>query len=129
MSASDYGIFQEKLKNNLLYKTYPEKIFNFKNILKRSEEKTVSFHEWMLIMSAGYGWPNLGKVVVNAQIPDSAIDMRATGMGPLHFRAEYALSDGVGFGMSVNYISFGVKFIDAPYEYKWTRSSLSVLHD
>lgn len=93
-----------------------------------------AFAQGKLVISAGYGWPNLGKAVVTALIGEGATNIKATGLGPLHFRAEYGLSDGVGMGVSVNYISFGVKYTDydvatgtKPYDYAISRSSLSIL--
>ena len=86
-----------------------------------------AFAQGKFVVSLGYGFPNLGKAVLNALISDSAVNVTSTGIGPIHLRAEYALSDGVGFGVSVNYISCGVKFTDLPYDYTWSRSSLSIL--
>lgn len=80
-----------------------------------------------VVITAGYGWPNLGKAVLVALVNDSAVNVKVTGMGPVHFRAEYAISDGVGLGVSVNYISCGVTYTELPYEYKFSRSSLSIL--
>ena len=96
------------------------------SFLKRGEGGE-AFKEGTFAISAGYGWPNLGKAIIEALIYDAAESVSSTGLGPIHFRAEYALSDGVGLGVSVNYISCGVKFIEMPYQYNWSRSSLSVL--
>ncbi len=101
-----------------------------KNILDSKKlfgEGGKSFEQGKFVISAGYGFPNLGKAVLTALVSDSAVNLKVTGMGPVHFRAEYALSDGVGFGVSVNYISCGVSFTELPYTYNFTRSSLSIL--
>ena len=106
--------------------TSPE-LFKSKHNILKSEGGGNSFAQGKIVISAGYGGPNLGKAVVNAIISDSATNVKATGMGPIHFKVEYGLSDGVGFGLSVNYMSFGVKFTELPYDYTFSRSSLSLL--
>lgn len=86
-----------------------------------------AFKQGKFVMTAGYGFPNLWKAVLVAVVNDSALNVKVIGTGPIHFRAEYAVSDGVGFGVSVNYVSAGVSYTELPYEYKFTRSSLSIL--
>jgi opacity protein-like surface antigen len=92
-----------------------------------------AFKKGKIFVSGGYGFPNLGKAVITALITDGT-NIKVTGVGPLHFKAEMALSDGVGFGLSVNYISFGVKWNSTdtasamiPYDNQISRSSLSIL--
>lgn len=104
--------------------------FERKNILdskKLFAKGDDAFGEGKMVISAGYGFPNLGKAVLVALVNDSAINVKVTGLGPIHFRAEYGLSDGVGLGVSVNYISCGITYTELPYEYKFSRSSLSIL--
>jgi opacity protein-like surface antigen len=94
-----------------------------------------AFAQGKFVISAGYGFPNLGKAVIQAVIDAShnPTNVKATSIGPLHFRAEYALSDGVGLAASINYISAGVKWTSMNdttlmlYDNSLSRSSLSVL--
>lgn len=91
-----------------------------------------AFQEGTIAITAGYGFPNLGKTVVNFLINnDSAKNVSATGLGPMHFRGEYGLSNKVGLGLSVNYVSFGAEWTSSsgniPYYNKVSYSSLSIL--
>lgn len=95
---------------------------------KRSKGNSgYGFEQGTIAISAGYGWPNLGKAVVTALISDSAINTKPTGVGPIHFRGEYGVSDKMGLGVSVNYISFGATYTELPYNYSISRTSLSIL--
>lgn len=93
------------------------------------------FGQGKFALSFGYGFPNLGKAVVQAIIDASnnPTDVKSSGVGPLHFRAEYGLSDNVGFAASVNYVSAGVKWTSMNdttfmvYSNSLSRSSVSVL--
>ena len=93
-----------------------------------------AFAQGKIVVSAGYGFPNLGKAVITAIINASnATDIKATGLGPLHLRAEYGLSDKVGIAASVNYISYGASWTSKndttgfPYSNKLSKTSLSIL--
>lgn len=100
--------------------------------IKKENEGGDSFVKGKMIFSAGYGFPNLGKAIMTALIAEGE-NVKATGLGPLHFKGEYALSDGVGIGASVNYVSFGATWNsydgsgNIPYSNDFSRSSLSVL--
>jgi len=91
-----------------------------------------AFAKDKVVISAGYGVPNLGKAIMTVLI-GSGTDVVATGIGPLHLKGEYGLSDGVGIGLSVNYVSFGAKWRSPDssgtgfYTNTFSRSSLSVL--
>ncbi len=105
----------------------PSICFPVKKGKKLKEGGGSAFEQGCVVITAGYGWPNLGKAVIEALISDSATNVKSTGLGPIHFKAEYGLSDGVGMGVSVNYINFGVSFFELPYDYDYSRSSLSIL--
>ena len=91
-----------------------------------------SFVKGKIIFSAGYGFPNLGKAIMTALIAEGS-NVKATGLGPLHIKGEYALSDGVGLGISANYVSFGATWNsydetgNITYNNDFSRSSLSIL--
>lgn len=91
------------------------------------KEGAESFAQGTMVFSLGYGFPNLWKAILNEVVSDSAYGVKVIGTGPVHFRGEYGISDGVGFGVSVNYVSAGVNYTEGLYWYKLTRSSLSVL--
>ena len=122
-----YGMRKLNPKRNFLSVPSMDLFHSSAKLFPKKGKGGDAFAEGKVIISAGYGWPNLGQAVLNAFISDSAINVKATGLGPIHVKAEYALSDGVGMGLSVNYISCGVKYTEVPYEYTWSRSSLSVL--
>ena len=104
-------------------------------ITKKRDRGGDAFAQGAIVISAGYGFPNLGKAVMTSLINSGSgsTDIKATGIGPLHFKGEYGLSDKIGFGVSVNYISFGAKWTsyDAtgaiPFSNSFNRTSLSVL--
>ena len=94
-----------------------------------------AFQEGKIVITAGYGFPNWGKSLLNAF--NTYDDYKVSGFGPLHFRGEYGLSDKIGLGLSINYVSFAASWIDnttigvngniIPYSYKVTVTSLSAL--
>jgi hypothetical protein len=77
-----------------------------------------AFGEGKIVISAGYGFPNLGKTVLKTweNDPDN-LNFKATGFGPMHFKAEYGLSDKIGIGLSVNQVSFAANWEDQYEEY------------
>lgn len=62
--------------------------------------------EGSMIVSAGYGWPNIGKYLLKA-VNDGNTDAKTFGFGPIHARFEYVLTEKWGIGASINYASFG----------------------
>lgn len=65
-----------------------------------------AFGEGNSIVSIGYGAPNLLKSLFKlAETPGSTFV--ATGSGPFHLKYEYGVSDKVGLGLSLSYVSFG----------------------
>jgi len=100
------------------------------------DQGDLSFEKGTVAISAGYGYPNWGKVIFKAVEDQLGVTgLTAFGLGPLHFRLEYGLSDQVGFVLSVNYVSFGEEYkgdyfdgtTTATYEYKTTFTSMSFL--
>jgi hypothetical protein len=67
-----------------------------------------AFEQGKIIISAGYGFPNLGKSIF--KVYQSYGGYSTSGFGPAHIKAEYALSDKIGLGLSVNYVSYKVEF-------------------
>ncbi|TAL60806.1 MAG: hypothetical protein EPN85_06415, partial [Bacteroidetes bacterium] len=103
LSASSAFAFTGELKNkNLLFKnekikavplsfSYPALInapCSRKSKLFSRAEGGDAFGQGKVVISFGYGFPNLGKAVLTALISDSAVNVKPTGIGPLHFRAE-----------------------------------------
>lgn len=121
-------------KNSFLNQSNSKKK-NTRSVKKFSGEGEGSFAQGKFVMSLGYGFPNLGKAAIQAVIDasDNATDVKSSGVGPLHFRGEYALSDNVGLAASINYISAGIKWTSLNdttlllYSNSLSRSSLSVL--
>lgn len=123
------------VKKNSLSLMQPE-LFSasVKSVNLRADEKR-SFGEGKFVMSLGYGWPNLGTSLLKAIVDatDNTSNVSIVGLGPLHFRGEFGLSENVGLAASINYISAAVKwrsFNDTSlvfYDNKFERSSISVL--
>ena|ERR1051326_1587758 len=122
-----------KPKRNLLSLSSPDLFQSHVKLLTKADKGGDAFHQGAFVVSAGYGFPNLWKSVVNLFIGSNATNITATGMGPLHFRAEYGISNGVGLAASINYMSFGAKWTTNDsagvgiYQNKLSSSSLSVL--
>lgn len=90
--------------------------------------------EGKIAISIGYGFPNLGKTFF--KIYENEANYKATGAGPIHFRGEYGLTDKIGFGLSVNYISYGAEWTGEDYDinnnlvtykYDFSYSSISIM--
>lgn len=62
------------------------------------------------VISFGYGFPNWGKSIYNAFSTNT--DFSIKGVGPLHLKYEYMLSDKGGIALSINFVSFGATFKD-----------------
>ena len=101
---------------------------------KRNGRGGDAFAEGKMIITVGYGFPNVGKSVLKTY--ESYAGYKVSGFGPLSVKGEYALSDKIGFGLSVNYVSFAATWIEdgtdaagntIPYTYTFSRSSVSVL--
>lgn len=102
-----------------------------------------AFGEGASVVSAGYGFPNLGKSVLKAF--ESEANYKVGGIGPMHLKYEYGLSDKVGIGLSLNYVSFSATWTESytesqydsngnyigeqtvTYDYKTAVSSISAL--
>ncbi|MBW8050795.1 MAG: hypothetical protein FVQ77_10765 [Cytophagales bacterium] len=98
------------------------------------EQGDLSFGTGTVAITAGYGFPNLGLAVLKSIENQTGVTgWTAFGLGPIHFRAEYGLSDKVGFALSVNYVSFGAEYTEddfftgATYNYTVSFSSISFL--
>jgi opacity protein-like surface antigen len=106
--------------------------FTNTNLFAKRKKGNDAFSEGAIVITAGYGFPNLGKMVV-AFIFQNESDVSATGAGPVHFRGEYGLSDKVGIVASINYVSYGARWTtrdpqtNFPYDNKLIYSSISVL--
>ena len=108
-----------KRKSSLLLQN-PSAVFsgsnNLNGELKKSNElrsQPDGFKAGGIIITAGYGIPNIGKSILNAFKGNGGYSV--TGFGPIHIKGEYGLSDKISLGVSVNYVSFGAAY-DDPYD-------------
>jgi opacity protein-like surface antigen len=67
-----------------------------------------------VVLSAGYGAPNLSKFIF--RVFDGYF-YTTTGYGPIHVKGEYAVSENFGLGMSVNYSNTKLTLTDGGYTY------------
>ena len=89
-----------------------------------------AFEQGKSVVTLGYGFPNLMKVLFS--VYSSYGGYSVTGIGPLHVKYEYGLTDNLGLGLSVTYVSFNASWTDpygfgtsTPYTYGWKGSSLA----
>ncbi|MCX6273371.1 MAG: hypothetical protein NTU44_19555 [Bacteroidetes bacterium] len=73
-----------------------------------------SFDQGNIVISAGYGFPNLTKSVYKAY--SSYLDYKVTGTGPIHVKVEYGITESFGIGLSVNNVSTKVSWQDEGYD-------------
>lgn len=69
---------------------------------------TLAFNAGKIILSFGYGYPNIDKWAFdNYFLYNRNNTYKSMGLGPFHFRAEYGLSNKIGIGISLNYNTYG----------------------
>ena len=91
-----------------------------------------AFEEGKVTVSAGYGFVNVIQGLFSANVHTSETGYKSANFGPLHFKAEYGISDVVGVGLSVNYVKAGASYQDqsvtgTPYTYEAGYNNLSAL--
>ena len=85
-----------------------------KGTMADSNSDSLAFGAGKIILSVGYGYPNLDKWAFgNYYTYNNNKTYQSIGYGPIHFRAEYALSDKIGVGISLNYNTYGGTWHDA----------------
>ena len=106
-------------------------------VAKKKGRGSDAFEEGVIVIAAGYGFPNWGKSWM--KIYETEAGYKATGFGPLHVKFEYGVSDKIGLGASINYVAFGAKWgnpemcynsvtgLDYPGEESMDITSLSIL--
>lgn len=90
-----------------------------------------AFYQGSSTFTIGYGFPNIGKSILKIGNSAGVTDSKITGVGPLHAKYEYAVSDKVGVGVSVGYVSFADEYTQnsggPTYKYKDAITSLGIL--
>lgn len=97
-----------------------------------------------VLVDAYYGWPNLFKIALQADVNTiqnsnaqngyaPITGLSVYGIGPLGAKAEYLITDKFGLGLDFNYSNVGFKFSDAsadqngnPITYNYNLSSAAV---
>jgi hypothetical protein len=99
---------------------------------KKNTEAINSFEKGKVLVSLGYGFPNLGKTI--AKLYNSATGYKAGGFGPAHFKVEYGVYKNLGIGLSVNasnyfftYKEDGYNAVDSvvTYNYKYNYTAIA----
>ena len=67
-----------------------------------------SFEEEKMYISLGYGGPNLSASLF--KVYESLVGYKVTGVGPIHAKFEYAVSDKIGIGASLNFVNTNVQW-------------------
>jgi hypothetical protein len=93
------------------------------------------FEQGRSIISVGYGFGNFSKAIFS--VYNDYNDYSFKFLGPLHLKYEYAINNSLGFGLSLNYISYNlnwkytyyndVTMQDELYDESLKYNSLSVL--
>jgi opacity protein-like surface antigen len=91
-----------------------------------------AFYQGSSTVTIGYGFPNIGKSILKIGNSAGVTDSKITGVGPIHVKYEYAVSDKVGVGVSLGYVSFADEYTQdnggaAPYKYKDAITSFGIL--
>ena len=68
-----------------------------------------AFEEGKIVASIGYGAPNLTNAFVKLVFEDEE-GYKKSGIGPMHLKFEYGLSDKIGFGLVINYVNAGASW-------------------
>lgn len=63
-----------------------------------------AFRKGNSIISAGYGFPNFNKKILSAF--ESLGNYKTTGVGPIHSKYEFAITDKHGIGVSISFASW-----------------------
>lgn len=100
--------------------------------------KAQAVQEGNLLIDAYYGFPDLFKATLKTTYANSGTttNISISGVGPVGGKVELMLSDLIGLGLDVNYVSSGVSYNDVStdsigntvvYNYSVTRNVLRVL--
>src|ERR1035437_472952 len=114
LSVNFLFAFEKNEKSNFLLTKTNDLVLNTNNLInpefkltkKRGRGGDDAFGEGKIVISAGYGIGNFTKTlfkVISTNTLYTAYSFK--GFGPIHFKAEYGLSDKMGLGLSVNYVS------------------------
>jgi opacity protein-like surface antigen len=82
-----------------------------------------AFSKGAVIVSAGYGFPNLQKTLFNLYNIYTGYTVK--GFGPAHAKIEYGVNDYIGIGLAINYVNSSVSFTDQ-YNYKLAYNNFKV---
>jgi len=105
-----------KLKSNLMKKSLFVVGVLFVGLMTKTQNVSAqAFEEGVSVVQLGYGFPNLGKSLLTSGTEDG--DYKAFGIGPIHARFEYGITDRYGIGVSINMVSFGAKWTSEGYTY------------
>jgi outer membrane protein W len=76
------------------------------------------FGEGAMVLTVGYGFPNLGKAILKTY--ETEAGYKASGFGPAHIKFEYGLTDKFGMGVSIGYVGYKVSWQSEVEEYNST---------
>jgi opacity protein-like surface antigen len=86
----------------------------FEAMAKKRRRKKTMWSEGSMAITLGYGFPNIGRAVfkrvIDASVTDPGVSVEAYGIGPLHFRFDYAITDRISLGLSANFVKFGYRY-------------------
>ena len=87
------------------------------------ESKAQVFGEGYKFISIGYGFPNVSSSIFN--LYESRSNYTVKGLGPMHGKFEYGITEKIGIGISLNYVSTEVRWDDGTYREGFDYSALA----
>lgn len=110
-------LFDTKTVNNNLYIPAFQSLSETKDVLNRKHKRRGgddAFEQGKSIVSLGYGVPSLTKLWVRLLLTADGYSLepnfKLNGMGPIHAKYEYAITDRIGLGLSVGFASFNASW-------------------
>lgn len=88
------------------------------------QSKAQVFSEGKMFVSVAYGIPNISKELFSTLRSNN--EFSAIGMGPFHGKFEYGITDKIGIGVSLNYVSSEIRWTDGNAIVGYDYSALAV---
>ncbi len=77
---------------------------------RKKRGRDQAFGQGKSVITVGYGFPSLIKSAFRAY--ESNLDYKVSGFGPAHLKYEYGVTDKIGLGLSIRYLTYKVQWSD-----------------
>lgn len=95
--------FEKNNKKNFMLVKTNNPLDSVVKVMSLQDQERKAFRKGVIVISAGYGLGNFTRVLFTPYESFNAFTYKS--IGPVHVKGEYALSDKIGMGLSINYIS------------------------